>query len=649
MKCIIVLIYSIVLKAFLHVLWSFTRVIHVPFFCFCLTAGLTVSSSIRILDKRQDCNQLGLKNCQIKNCPGERIAKPRQHAPNGPEVGPHHLGVWMDEHGPVSVVNVSWTIKSDGNVKVLRGSQIDFLDESTNQSLCVQFVFNLSKQQNPNLSKWTFSLDGVVVEPHHSYRVSILNLPEPEDEPESLRMNITIPGCDDTRIQEAQMCLENGSLWDPHINHSVDLNKGLGKFSINVLFEAAQYSERYQVSIHSKGFNSSKSVSKENKTWLTVTFEFGWRQLPQCKMELLIQPFFVRCKNDCWRPKKDIDLCKYYPPRTLIIKACLALLVFGGVLAFLLWTAFQKDPVNSSLSAAKQQPEGFQVRERRRLLVIYSLDHPLYKNIVLKLSAFLATKCGTEVFLDLLDSTRLGVLGSVQWLDWHREQIESSKDKILILCSRGVKAKWKAMCGDKQVFLREDARSPMGDMLSPALSLMVPHFIRSSSFEKYIVAYFDDVCSEDDVPSPFNITLRYKLMKQFEELFFRILNTEKHEPGKVNHIDGLSEEKYHQCASGRALRDAIEAFHAYQLEHPQWFEEELLESSNTSSEICDDAKSTINLITYREPESAHVTSHLNTQETDFIVNTSGLYVAEELQMRTSVEFNQLISENMQHV
>ncbi|KAJ4937851.1 hypothetical protein JOQ06_002481 [Pogonophryne albipinna] len=372
MKCIIFLIYSIVLKAFLHVLWSFTRVIHVPFFCFCLTAVLTVSSSIRILDKRQDCNQLGLKNCQIKNCPDERIAKPRQHAPNGPEVGPHHLGVWMDEHGPVSVVNVSWTIKSD----------------------------------------------------------------EPEDEPESLRMNITIP-----------------------------------------------------------------------------------------------------------------------------------------------------DPVNSSLSAAKQQPEGFQVRERRRLLVIYSLDHPLYKNIVLKLSAFLATKCGTEVFLDLLDSTRLGVLGSVQWLDWHREQIESSKDKILILCSRGVKAKWKAMCGDKQVFLREDARSPMGDMLSPALSLIVPHFIRSASFEKYIVAYFDDVCSEDDVPSPFNITLRYKLMKQFEELFFRILNTEKHEPGIVNHIDGLSEEKYHQCASGRALRDAIEAFHAYQLEHPQWFEEELLESSKTSSEI----------------------------------------------------------------
>lgn len=31
--------------------------INVPFFCFCLTAGLTVSFSLRTLDKRLNCNQ----------------------------------------------------------------------------------------------------------------------------------------------------------------------------------------------------------------------------------------------------------------------------------------------------------------------------------------------------------------------------------------------------------------------------------------------------------------------------------------------------------------------------------------------------------------------------------------------------------------
>lgn len=255
------------------------------------------------------------------------------------------------------------------------------------------------------------------------------------------------------------------------------------------------------------------------------------------------------------------------------------------------------------------------MHEGKRVLIIYSLDHPLYKNIVLKLCDFLATKCGTEAVLDLLDSSRLGVLGSIQWLAWHREQIESSSDKILILCSPGVQAKWRAMCGDKQVFLREDVCSPVGDMLTPALTLMVPQFIRSASFEKYLVAYFDDICSEKDVPSPFKITVRYKLMKHFDELFFRILDTEKHEPGRVNHIEGLSEDEYHQCPSGRALQDAIKAFRAYQLKHPQWFEDQLLESSEleveeTSAEIHDDVTSHTS---YSVPDATHV----KTQGSDF--------------------------------
>lgn len=245
-------------------------------------------------------------------------------------------------------------------------------------------------------------------------------------------------------------------------------------------------------------------------------------------------------------------------------------------------------------SADKQQPEVFHVQERKRVLVIYSLDHLLYKNIVLKFSAFLAAKCGTDVVVDLLDSTRLGILGSIQWLEWHKEQIERSSDKILILCSRGVQAKWRAMCGGKQVLLREDALSPIGDMLTPSLTLLTPYFIRSVSFEKYIVAYFDDVCSEEDIPLPFKITVRYKLMKQFEEVFFRILNTEKHEPGRVKQINGLSEDKYHECPSGRALKDAVEAFRNYQLQHPYWFQEELLERSELedleATEECDEQK-----------------------------------------------------------
>lgn len=48
------------------------------------------------------------------NCSDKRMVAPRIHAPKGPEWDGEHVGVWMDKHGPVSVMNVTWKIYSDG-------------------------------------------------------------------------------------------------------------------------------------------------------------------------------------------------------------------------------------------------------------------------------------------------------------------------------------------------------------------------------------------------------------------------------------------------------------------------------------------------------------------------------------------------------
>ncbi|CAB1446015.1 unnamed protein product [Pleuronectes platessa] len=606
---------------------------HLPFFCFCLTAGLTASSFLRILNPHQDCRQPGLANCKINNCSDKHKVS---QAPSGPIWNPEHVGVMTDERGSVPSMNVTWSLELDGGVLDMSGSEINIWDEKSNQSVCVQFSFNITEQNNQNHMRWKFSLDGVVVEPEHTYAVSVVNLPEPKSSDLTIRKKIFIPGCGDSRIQTAQMCVENGSLWKPHMTKAMYMDEEKKKLFVVLGFEAAEYSERYQVSIQSQTFHYSHNVSKGNRTSLNVTFVFGFWQLPKCDMLLSIQPFFIRCKNNCQRHETTIKECPYYPQRTVIIKASVGLFVIELFFFYFLWRACHKGSLNTSSSAARHQPEGFQMQERKRVLVLYSLDHPLYKNIVLKLCGFLAAKCGTEVVLDLLDSARLGALGRIQWLDWHREQIENSSNKILLLCSRGVQAKWRAMCGDKQVILREDVHSPAGDMLTPALCLLVPHFIRSASYEKYLVAYFDNVCSEEDVPSPFNIAVRYKLMKQFEELFFRILDTEKHEPGRMNHIEGLSEDVYHQCPSGRALQDAIEAFHAHQLEHPHWFEEESLESSELQADEPHMTKQPDR--SHSVPDSTQVISHVTTCDTDFTADRMALKGPEQLFMCSSAEF-----------
>ncbi|KAM9753285.1 interleukin-17 receptor A isoform 2-T2 [Menidia menidia] len=515
-----------------------------------------------------------MSNFYMSESCSDKALVPRMDAPTGPQWDDMHEEVGIDKRGHDPVMYVVWKIKADGSISLIRGTQINIVDENTNNSICVQVSYRIAKVLRPEYTMWIFSLD-FGVEPRHNYTVTVFNLPEPHIGNYRIKKQIVIPGCDDRRIQRTQLCQENGSLWTPNINVFIDEKP---TFSIIVAFESSHYSEKYQVLIQNPRFNLSKSILKENSTSLNVTFEL---ESSECEMSIMIKPFFSRCKHSCEIVKKTVDSCKKrmpFPPQYFIMQIFFgAVLVLGVLLVFLLRRTSHKDASNTSTSSAKEQSEVFHVQGRKRILIIYSLDHPLYKSIVLKLCAFLVTKCGTEVVLDLLDSTRLGVLGSVQWLDW---QIESSSDKILILCSRGVQAKWRAMCGDKPVFLREDACSPVGDMLTPSLTLILPHFMRPVSFKKYIVAYFEDVCSEEDIPSPFNITVRYKLMKQFEEVFFRILDIEKHEPGRVKQIDGLSGDCFHQCPSGRALRDAIEAFHAHQMEHPQWFEDELLKYSD---------------------------------------------------------------------
>lgn len=210
----------------------------------------------------------------------------------------------------------------------------------------------------------------------------------------------------------------------------------------------------------------------------------------------------------------------------------------------------------------------------RTVLIIYSQDHRLYTDIVLKLCAFLRAKCATEVVVDLLDSTWLGTVGRLAWLEQQRQR----NDKVLILCSRGMRAKWDAMCGHRPITLREDVRSPNDDMTTAALNLILPDLQRAASLGKYLVAYFGEVSCERDVPSAFNIAVKYRLMKQFEEFFFRIQGMEKYQPGRTNTIEGLSIDDYFNCPSGQALKEAIETFRAYQLENPDWFEKECVSS-----------------------------------------------------------------------
>ncbi|KAI4899716.1 hypothetical protein NFI96_013619, partial [Prochilodus magdalenae] len=489
-------------------------------------------------------------------CSDEDWVKPRIHCPALPEVEVK-VSSRADESGDiVPVLFLTLTEPPDGSVFTVQGTEVNVLEVTTNSSLCIRYMF---PEKIPSVLKepdepWTFTLDRIVADPGLKYQVSASNLPKPDVGTRSKVQEITVPGCQNREMQKLKACLENGSLWDPNLTWAV-LKTENGGGTITMTFNTGQFSELYRVDVHQPDFhtNLSLTVSKDNRTSVNASFPVSAWQLKGCGFVFVIKPFFVRCMNSCSEYQETVQICSHTYP-------------------------------SSHNPTDQKEVESVPVHRPSKLFIIYSLDHPLYKEIVLKLCAFLRAKCGTEVTLDLLDFTWLSTVGTIQWLDMQRERLSRCSDKVLILCSPGVYAKWRGMCGGKRVMTREDIRSPIGDMLTPALSLIIPDFVQASSFQKYIVAYFDDVCSKKDVPALFNVAVKYQLMKHFEELFFRLMNNEKHEPGRIKQVEGIGGNDYFHSLPGRALKDAIETFQAYQLANPNWFEMEIVDTNGELEE-----------------------------------------------------------------
>ncbi|XP_031582168.1 interleukin 17 receptor A1a [Oreochromis aureus] len=551
---------------------------------------VSLSTTLRILSGRLKCSQQEL-NCEVRetNCLDKRWLKVHDYTPSSPEDLQVSVDVRPDEAGLLQpVLEASWKLKDDGSIHFLNATELHVLVESTNQNLCVRYSFNKElPMRSPSGEKWSFSADMLVLDPGQSYQVSVFNIPKPELHHSSydIRKKVTVPGCKDPNMTNTQFCIERGSLWQPNISLS-QVTLADGKPALAVNFSPDNLCENYKVIVRCSSYQNSYNLNKANQT-LKVTVSLDTWPRSCCQFDVEIKPYFSKCGEDCTRPRKTHNICPNVTKGPAAFPADNApdyKLVSLGVVSMCILTAavtfaICRKPGKTNVSAG---PKGVQevqpVKQKPKVLVIYSQDHHLYRDIVLKLCTFLQTKCGTKVLVDLLDSTSVGMVGRLRWLEWQRQQLKDPSDKILVLCSRGVQAKWKAMCGQGRVTLKEDLLSPTDDMLTPFLNLFLPEMHQAGMLGKYMVAYFDDISSEKDVPSVFDIAVKYSLMKHFEELFFRILDIEKYQPGQVKHIEGIGADEYFNCPSGKALRTAIETFQAYQFENPDWFEKQCVVS-----------------------------------------------------------------------
>ncbi|XP_068442240.1 interleukin 17 receptor A1a [Clinocottus analis] len=533
-----------------------------------------------------NCSRQGLR-CTVttSNCLDMKWLEGNRYTPSGPEGLQVGVATRPDEAGhlqPVLVAN--WSLRDDGSVRSLTATELQVLVLSTNQNLCVRYSFQekLSMRRRTG-EKWSFSADMLVLDPGQTYQVSVVNIPKPQPGHSSYHVStaVTVPGCPDPTMQMTEFCMQRGSLWQPDIRLT-RVAADSGRATLAVGFTTSPLCEEYMVIVScSTSQHVERTTSEADHKTLNVTFSLDRWPTVCCQFDVEIKPFFPQCGQDCARRKgAALDICPALPTEapeppvsTFVVLGVVSMCVVTAVVMYVLCRKQGKPSVREATGPGDKVPPE-QLKQPPKVLVIYSHDHRLYKDVVLKLCAFLQAKCGTQVLVDLLDSTSVSMVGRLRWLEWQRQQLKNPSDKILVLCSKGVQAKWRAMCGQGRVTLREDVLSPTDDMLTPFLNLSLPDMHQAGMLGKYLVAYFDDISREEDVPSVFDLAVKYKLMKHFEELYFRILDIEKYQPGQVNHIKGIGGDEYFDCSSGSALKNAIEAFQAYQVENPDWFEKE---------------------------------------------------------------------------
>ncbi|NXC66566.1 I17RA protein, partial [Anhinga anhinga] len=489
------------------------------------------------------------------------------------------------------VLRIEWKVATDASIRCLRGAELAVMQVNNNQQICAQFDFqnNLPLQVRPDGGRWNFTFDRFEVEPGQTYQVTVYHLPKVglNGDYNYKSTSLTMPDCKDSLMKRTIPCIKTGSLWEPRIQ-----GKSLDDTTLLVSFNPWMESTQYQ--IHVASFLNEKKCKtithdfieggQQQQVNVTIKIEKNIRAC--CNYKIQIQPFFTNCGTDCLRHSVFIP-CSPAPSDMIIwLYWCITgicVLLVGSVIAGVICMTkkraghWQGKYNHNDLQAASPYTYlPLPPLKPRKVWIVYSADHLLYVDVVLKFAEFLMTVCGTAVALDLLEDHQISELGPLPWLTRQKKEMEDLSSKIIILCSRGTQAKWQAMLGSEPVCLKQDQQKPMGDLFTPALNLILPDFKKPACFGMYIVCYFEGISSEKDIPDLFNVTSRYQLMDKFEDIYFRIQDLEKFEPGRIHQIQEITAENYIDTPSGRKLKEAVQKFKNWQMEHPDWFESETI-------------------------------------------------------------------------
>ncbi|XP_053574832.1 interleukin-17 receptor A [Bombina bombina] len=538
-------------------------------------ASFTCSThGLRVIDYPEfNCSQTGIQCSTSKSfCIDRSWLYPETWTPSSPSAIDVRVSVAQNEAGrSVPILKIKWTVAKDASILQLQGVEVSILQLSNNYGLCVQFQFGntFPDQVNKDQKEWQFFYNNFEVEPGQTYHVRVQHLPMHKYEAENRKeLNISVPGCSDRVMSSTDSCCDTGYCWQPNISLEQDANK------LMVNFDPQTDACRYLIIVNNHGTRSYKPVTtvtlqqEECSRRVNVSFPLI-PSSPICWYNVQIQPSNPKCENDCKRyiftPECTPEPTSYLAVSHKRIHLCPIAVCIPVLLVILLAIPCLSKESNSDPAPPIVDDDV----AMQKVWLVYSADHSLYVDVVMKLAVFLRGAWGLDVVLDLLHQNEIAEIGLMTWLSRQKSTVESLNGTVLVLCSRGTQEKWKAKLipDGPQVRLREERVNCLGDCFSPALNFIIPD-IQNGLYDRYIVAYFGDLNDHTDIPSLFLMCPKYNLTRDLQEVFFRIQKKERHQPTISFSVTQEGAPGYDN------LKEAVRRCQAWQKERVDWFKNE---------------------------------------------------------------------------
>ncbi|XP_023571444.1 interleukin-17 receptor B isoform X2 [Octodon degus] len=424
-----------------------------------------------------------------------------------------HLRVELAETNATRVdhlvlMNISWELRADASILSLKATKICVTGKSSFQSYsCVRCNYTeaFQRQTSPSGGKWTFSYVGFPVAPSTLYFIGAHNIPNAnmnEDTP-SLSVNLTSPGCQDPIMKHKKKCIEEGSLWDPHITACKKDEE-----TVEVNFTTSPLGNRYLVVIQYGVVLGFSNVQENRPTRTSVVVQVKG-QTEGATVQLI--PYFQSCGNDCIRRRGTVELCLQTDSLNTGMVAAWLGLMFVMVLVWVLigWLCgtWRCDRGQKAFPPATTLPPLIKV------LVVSSPEVCFYHTVCYFIE-FLQKHCRSEVILAQWQKKKIAEMGPVQWLTAQKK----AADKVIFLLSNVGSAACDESCGQGKGSPRESSQ----DLFPLAFNLFCSDLSSQTHLHKYIVVYFRGVDPKDDY-SALHICPKYHLMREATALCTALL------------------------------------------------------------------------------------------------------------------------------